>query len=543
MEKPFLMKLLHHEDGSPNWIHIVIVGIIIFLKARAIGLVLYRLYWSPLRKYPGPKLAAITGYYETYYSIVKGGQWPFEIQRMHEKYGPIVRITPDELHIDDPTFFEVLFYPTDIVDKHPLLTRAGGLPGAVSFATEGELHRPRRMAVAPFFSRSKVIDDYASDKGAMRSVANRLSHTLSTSFAGRREPVNIRRMLASAATDIIWEIVFRQPSHFTEAPEFSHPFPMSFEGALAASHWNSHFPWLMKMLNLIPEWVIYATWPMMRTNLEWRKAITAQVDKIMDPRNKDAYENSAQQTLVHQLTNPKIPEDVRKTERVVIENINIVGASMGAVVWTMTTGMYYILEDPKILKRLQQELREAIPDEKGELPDIRELEKLEYLRACINEALRLAFGGLQRQTRIRNNKTLTYGDHVFGPRTALAMDIWHMNTNPTVFPDPMRFNPDRWLGDTTVYAENGPLVPGGQKPAKDRSLWHYMRAFSAGTRNCFGDHLAMSTITIVLATLFRRHEMHLHHSTYFERDVKIHTDVFLARPKAESKGIFVVFDK
>jgi len=57
------------------------------------------------------------------------------------------------------------------------------------------------------------------------------------------------------------------------------------------------------------------------------------------------------------------------------------------------------------------------------------------------------------------------------------------------------------------------------------------------------DHLSRAVVTITLATLFRRHEMHLHHSTYFERDVKVHMDKFLARPKGESKGVFVVIDK
>ena len=58
---------------------------------------------------------------------------------------------------------------------------------------------------------------------------------------------------------------------------------------------------------------------------------------------------------------------------------------MGAVVWTMTTGMYYILADPTILRRPQQELKDAMSDDSADLPDLRELENLEYLRGCIDE--------------------------------------------------------------------------------------------------------------------------------------------------------------
>ncbi len=53
----------------------------------AILLVVYRLYVSPLAKFPGSKLAVSTMWYEFYYQAVKGGQYPWVIQKMHEEYG------------------------------------------------------------------------------------------------------------------------------------------------------------------------------------------------------------------------------------------------------------------------------------------------------------------------------------------------------------------------------------------------------------------------------------------------------------------------
>lgn len=60
-------------------------GIILVLYVTS--LVVYRLYLSPLSKFPGPKLAAATLLYEFYYDVVRYGQYTFKIKELHEKYG------------------------------------------------------------------------------------------------------------------------------------------------------------------------------------------------------------------------------------------------------------------------------------------------------------------------------------------------------------------------------------------------------------------------------------------------------------------------
>lgn len=51
------------------------------------GLAIYRLYFSPIAKFPGPKLAALSKWYEFYYEVVLKGQFTFHIQELHKKYG------------------------------------------------------------------------------------------------------------------------------------------------------------------------------------------------------------------------------------------------------------------------------------------------------------------------------------------------------------------------------------------------------------------------------------------------------------------------
>jgi len=49
--------------------------------------VINRLFLSPIAKIPGPRLAALTGWYEVYYDIVKPAVFPWHLQKLHAKYG------------------------------------------------------------------------------------------------------------------------------------------------------------------------------------------------------------------------------------------------------------------------------------------------------------------------------------------------------------------------------------------------------------------------------------------------------------------------
>ncbi len=74
---------------SPGASAITLSGAVVFY---IIILIIYRLFLHPLAGFPGPKLAALTKWYEFYFDIVKapGGQFAWEIRRLHELYGECI---------------------------------------------------------------------------------------------------------------------------------------------------------------------------------------------------------------------------------------------------------------------------------------------------------------------------------------------------------------------------------------------------------------------------------------------------------------------
>ena len=53
----------------------------------ALALPLYRAFFGPLSNIPGPKLAAFTPWYQTYYDIYLGGKFTLHVEEIHKKYG------------------------------------------------------------------------------------------------------------------------------------------------------------------------------------------------------------------------------------------------------------------------------------------------------------------------------------------------------------------------------------------------------------------------------------------------------------------------
>nr|BDX35606.1 cytochrome P450 monooxygenase StrF [Stachybotrys sp.] len=498
----------------------VATGVTIAAAVYGLWLAIYRLYLSPLARFPGPKLAALTKWYEAYFDLISkgGGQFPFEIRRMHEKYGPIVRINPFELHIDDADFYETIYSFNNKIDKMDDFQYRFNIPTA-TFSTPGAaLHRIRRSGLNPFFSLGRIRDRSSQVQAHFDNISNRLS----AEYTDTEKVINLADMWACFSTDTIMEIAFGRTSNLWSFPEFKSPMVLALQQKSEWTHVTLHFDWILLFISSLPNWLVKRMVAPMKPILEFREDVGRHIDDLLENRNQDA-KQSSMPTVFNDMLESKLPPEELARNRLSDEALSLVGAGTETVSNALTVGTFHILNSPEVLAKLKAELEEAIPDPNS-IPPWAELEKLPYLFAVVKEILRISYGDVERLSRINRIDAMTYKDWVIPAGVPVSMDAWHMHTNAEVFPEPDEFRPERWLGN--------PRDNTGKRP-----LTYHLVTFARGSRNCVGINLAYAEIYVGLATLFRRHEVDLFETT--RRDVDFYREELKACPAPGSKGVRV----
>lgn len=126
------------------------------LSVTAISFVLrwliYQLYLHPLAKYPGPFLGRITPLYDLYHAYV--GDKHLLLYHLHQKYGPVVRFTPNTISINDPTAIKAIYGHNANVQKSEFYKCFRATSAAIStlLATEKAHHARKRRVMGQAFS-------------------------------------------------------------------------------------------------------------------------------------------------------------------------------------------------------------------------------------------------------------------------------------------------------------------------------------------------------------------------------------------------------
>lgn len=213
-------------------------------------LVLYRLFFSPLAKFPGPKLAAATLWYEFYYDVYKRGRYTFKLADLHAQYGPIIRISPYELHVNDPEYYDELYVGPAVRRslKYEWSVKGFG-PTDYIFATAGhDLHRARRGAVAPFFSKSMVQRFEPEILEKVKVLIARLN-----AYKGTGAIVNLVNVYPCLTSDIICQYAFASPYGYLDMPEFAPLWHAAVMDASEGSHFFKQFPWIESLMRRLPQ--------------------------------------------------------------------------------------------------------------------------------------------------------------------------------------------------------------------------------------------------------------------------------------------------
>ena len=167
----------------------------------------------------------------------------------------------------------------------------------------------------------------------------------------------------------------------------------------------------------------------------------------------------------------------------------MVAAGTLTTAFALSVATYHLLENPRMLRRLKDDLRAAIPDP-SQNPRLPVLENIPYLTAILKEALRLSYGVASRLPRISPVEPIIFNDPTTGKEwiipagTVVSMTVSLLHHDESIYTNSKAFLPERWI----------------ENPSLDK----FLLSFSKGSRQCLGINLAWGELYIALAGVFRR---------------------------------------
>lgn len=492
------------------------------LAALYLGLlVVYRLYFAPAARFPGPKLAALTYFYEFFYDVWYEGQYTWQLRNLHDKHGPFVRINPHEVHCNDPAFFDVLYVGSAKrrTDKSMWLVRQSWTRNATFKTIEHDLHRERRNQLSSFFSKASIraLEPLITRK--IDRLCARLEEASET-----KKVISLTHAFVALTLDIISRVCFGFSYGCLELEDFAQDWYKEMVSASRTSNLVRHFPWIFQLTAFVPKMTSRATADGLqaasRRKFDLARRVTAVAERYGrgDKNPRDVF------TIFDAILDADVPPHEKSVARLTEEAHTLTGAGTMTTATALDAVIYYLLVNPTWLTSLRQELNTAIPNPAA-IPTFAELEKLPHLTAVLHEALRLSKSVPHRLARVSPDVSYRYGDVVIPRGVPVGMTMIDILENSDLFPEPHAFMPERWL------PLDSPEV---------RQRRKNLVVFGGGTRMCLGLNLAWAELYLTTGAVIRRfgHRISLQ-DVVFDRDLKITVDGFNALPSRESKGLRV----
>jgi cytochrome P450 len=162
--------------------------------------------------------------------------------------GPIVRIRPEVLHINDPEYLDQVFGTAGKRrDKYKLTTNGLAVPGAAIGTIPHDLHRSRRAPMNPYFSKQSIQRLEPILQRTLKKVLSRLAQN-----AESGEPIRMQLLYAATTSDISSDYCFGQSSNNLDREDLNAPYFAAFTEGVKIYHQLSILSWIPSLLKLLP---------------------------------------------------------------------------------------------------------------------------------------------------------------------------------------------------------------------------------------------------------------------------------------------------
>ncbi|KAJ5643138.1 cytochrome P450 monooxygenase [Penicillium longicatenatum] len=441
---------------------------------HAVSRAIFNVFLHPLRAFPGPILHGMSRV--PYCWKLLRGTLPYDVLRLHEKYGDVVRIGPDELAYSSATVWkDIMGHHPDVEEfakfenfYRPVKTSPINIVNA-----EREEHSVLRRQLAYGFSEKSMREQ----EPLIRVYIDLLIRRLHENCAAGAKAIDLTAWYNWTTFDIIGDLAFGEPFGCLQNSEY-HPYVhLIFASARGGAIWQTirFYPLISKLF-----WAVVPKSALSRFARQTKMSM-AKLQRRMEPGNERS-------DLIEGLLRKKDELNLSLENLQSNGNILIIGGSETTA--TLLAGVtYLLLSNPAALERLTAEVRSTFESEQE--ITMTSVNHLAYMLACLNEALRVyppVPAGLPRVTPAGGRTILGR----FVPQgTIVALHHWALYHNEKHFTDPNSYRPERFLGD----------------PQYKNDDFDILQPFNVGPRNCLGRNLAYAEMRMILARVIFNFDM------------------------------------
>lgn len=176
--------------------------------------------------------------------------------------------------------------------------------------------------------------------------------------------------------------------------------------------------------------------------------------------------------------------------------LTIAGSDTTSVI--MAGFFFYIVRTPRVYQKLVHEIRATFTSA-DEIRGGPKLMSCQYLRACVDEAMRIMPPGPAEMPRVVLSSGITVDGDYIPEGTTVGVASWSFYRNEEYFSEPDVYRPERWI----VNQEAGVTA---EDVARARSSCF---PFTAGTTSCAGKNFALLELYMTIARTLWQYEARL----------------------------------